>query len=67
MHALPVNDATVQNGSILPNGRVLQPVYLVRVKQPKQSKQAWDYYDVLTTIAGKDAFMSEAESGCALP
>ena len=67
MHNLPINDATVHHGSILPNGRVLQDVYLVRVKTPGQSKQPWDYCDVLSTIAGKDAFMSEAESGCNLP
>jgi len=64
MRALPVNDATVHDGSILPNGRVIQDVYLVRVKTPGQSRQPWDYYEVLSTIAGKDAFMSLAESGC---
>ncbi|MGI4807545.1 MAG: ABC transporter substrate-binding protein [Janthinobacterium lividum] len=67
MHAMSVNDATVHDGSIMPNGRVLQDVFLVRVKTPVQSKQPWDYYDVLSTIPGKDAFMAEAESGCKLP
>ncbi len=67
MHAMPVDDATLHGGSILPNGRVLQDVYLVRVKAPAQSKQPWDYYDVLSTIPGKDAFMTEQESGCQLP
>lgn len=67
MHEMPVDDATVHGGSILPNGRVLQDVFLVRVKTPAQSKQPWDDYDVLSTIPGKDAFMSEAESGCKLP
>jgi branched-chain amino acid transport system substrate-binding protein len=43
--------------------------FLVRVKAPSQSKQPWDYYyyDVLSTIPGKDAFMGESESGCTLP
>jgi branched-chain amino acid transport system substrate-binding protein len=42
--------------------------FLVRVKAPSQSKQPWDYYyDVLSTIPGKDAFMGESESGCKLP
>ena len=67
MHSIPVDDATLHGGSILPNGRILQDVYLVRVKAPSQSKQPWDYYDVLSTIPGKEAFMSEAESGCQLP
>lgn len=67
MHTMPINDATVQSGSVLPNGRVLQNVYLVRVKAPGQSRQPWDYYEVMSTIAGKDAFMGEVESGCKMP
>ncbi len=67
MRSMPVDDATLHGGSILPNGRVLQDVYLVRVKAPSQSKKPWDYYDVLSTIPSKEAFMSEQESGCKLP
>ena len=64
MRELPINDMTVQNGSILPNGRVLQDMYLVRVKAPSASTKPWDYYEVLSTIPGKDVFLSYAESGC---
>lgn len=66
MRELPINDMTVQNGSILPNGRVLQDMYLVRVKSPAASTKPWDYYEVLSTIPSKDAFMSYEESGCRL-
>ncbi len=66
MHRLPISDATVQGGTIQPNGRVLQDLYLVRVKTPAQSSKPWDYYDVLSTIPGKDVFMSKAQSGCQL-
>ena len=62
MHEMPVNDATLHGGTILSNGRVLQDVYLVQVKQPSESKQPWDYYKVLSTIPGKDAFITEAEA-----
>lgn len=67
MRTLPVEDATVHGATILPNGRVLQDVYLVQVKTPAQSKEPWDDYDVLSTIPGKDAFMTMAQSGCHLP
>lgn len=67
MHAMPIEDATLHGGSILPNGRVLQDVYLVRVKTSAQSRQPWDYYQVVSTIRGRDAFMGMAESGCTLP
>ena len=66
MRELPIDDMTVQNGSILPNGRVLQDMYLVRVKSPTESHKPWDYYEILSTIPGKDAFMSFDESGCKL-
>ena len=67
MHGMAINDATVKDGSILPNGRVLQDVYLVRVKTPDSSKQPWDLYEVLSTFPGKDVFQSEEDSGCKLP
>lgn len=67
MRAMPVEDATVHDAAIMPNGRVLQDLYLVRVKSPAQSRRPWDYYEVLSTIPSKDAFMSMAESGCRLP
>ena len=66
MRAMPVHDMTVQGATILPNGRVLQDLYLVRVKAPAESKAPWDYYEILATIPGKAAFQTEAESGCKL-
>lgn len=66
MRAMPINDATVKGGTILPNGRVLQDLYLVRVKTPDRSTRRWDYYDVLATFPGADVFQSEAQSGCSL-
>jgi branched-chain amino acid transport system substrate-binding protein len=67
MRELPINDMTVQGGSILPNGRVLQDMYLVRVKSPAESKKPWDYYEVLSTTPGKEVFMRFEDSGCHLP
>lgn len=67
MKANPVNDMTVHGATILPNGRVLQDLYLVQVKTPAESKAPWDYYNVLSTIPGKDAFMTFEASGCKLP
>lgn len=66
MHDMPINDATLKNGAILPNGRVLQDVYLAQVKSPSQSKQPWDYYNILSTFPGKDVFQTVGESGCKL-
>ncbi|WP_026619972.1 branched-chain amino acid transport system substrate-binding protein [Ensifer sp. WSM1721] len=66
LHALPVNDVFAQNGTVAPNGRMIHDMYLLEVKKPEESKEPWDYFKVLATIPGKDAFMDPAKSGCEL-
>ena len=62
----PVNDLVIKNGQVLPNGRMVSDMYLLEVKKPSESKKPWDYYKVLATIPGKDAYSTLAESGCPL-
>jgi branched-chain amino acid transport system substrate-binding protein len=35
------------------------------VKKQEDSKEPWDYYRIVSTIAGKDAFRPESEGSCA--
>ena len=63
---LPVNDLVVKNGTVMANGRMVYDMYLLEVKKPADSKKPWDYYKVLATIPGKEAFASLADSGCPL-
>lgn len=63
---MPVNDMFAKNGKILPNGRMVHDMFLVRVKKPNESKAPWDYYQVLRTIPGEQAFATFEESGCKL-
>lgn len=65
MKRTPVNDMLWQNVQIREDGRSLNDMYLVEVKKPEDSKEAWDYYRIVSTIAGKDAFRPEAEGNCA--
>jgi len=37
---------------------------LVQVKTPQESKAPYDYYKVLSTIRGEEAFVSLADSAC---
>ena len=48
------------------DGRVLHNMYLVKVKSPEASKKPYDYYEILSTIPGKDAFRPLSESDCPL-
>jgi branched-chain amino acid transport system substrate-binding protein len=45
---------------------MIHDMYLLEVKKPSESKQAWDYFKVLATIPGDEAYIKPAESGCPL-
>ncbi len=66
MRQLPIKDAVLRNASIRPDGRVIHDMYLVQVKKPAESKGAWDYLKVLSTIPAKQAFMPLEQSSCSL-
>lgn len=52
--------------SLREDGRVLHDMMLVEVKQPSESKKAFDYYKVLATIPAERAFRPLADGGCPL-
>jgi branched-chain amino acid transport system substrate-binding protein len=66
MRELPVDDFFAKGGRIRADGRLVHDMYLVQVKQPAQSRQPWDYYDILSTIPGAKAFRPLDESVCPL-
>lgn len=66
LHALPVNDIFAENGRVSENGRMIHDMYLLEVKKPEESKEPWDYFKVLATIPGAEAFIDPAKSGCDL-
>jgi branched-chain amino acid transport system substrate-binding protein len=66
MRATPIHDAVIADGKILANGSVVHDVFLAEVKSPEDSKGDWDYYKILRTIPGDQAFKSVEDSGCKL-
>ena len=66
MKALPTDDALFGQGSIRADGRVLHDLYLFQVKSPAESKAPYDYYKLLATIPGDQAFRPLAQGGCKL-
>ncbi|WFU91595.1 ABC transporter substrate-binding protein (plasmid) [Rhizobium sp. CC1099] len=66
LHEMPVDDVFGRGGTVGPNGRMIHDMYLLQVKKPDESKEAWDYFNVLATIPGKDAYIDPAKSGCDL-
>jgi branched-chain amino acid transport system substrate-binding protein len=66
MREMPVNDFMTSNGKIREDGRLVRDMYLFKVKSPEQSKYRFDYYQLLATIPGNEAFRPQEEGGCPL-
>jgi branched-chain amino acid transport system substrate-binding protein len=66
MRAMPVNDFMTKNGRIREDGRLVRDMYLFKVKSPEESKYKFDYYKLLATIPGDEAFKPQEEGGCPL-
>jgi branched-chain amino acid transport system substrate-binding protein len=66
MKAMPCDDDCFGPGSIRADGRKLHPAYLFEVKKPEESRGAFDYYKLLQTTEGADAFRPLNEGGCPL-
>ena len=66
MKELPINDFFTKNGSVRADGRVIRNMYLFQVKTPAESKGRFDYYKLLDTVPGEQAFRPMSEGGCPL-
>ena len=62
----PINDMFAKGGVIRQDGRMVHDMYLMEVKKPAESKYPWDYYKVVATIPGDQAYVTKAETKCAL-
>ena len=66
MHEMKVNDMYNKDVTIRLDGRVLHTMYLVQVKKPEESKYRFDYYKIVTTSPGEQAFRPMSEGNCPL-
>ncbi|WP_025029572.1 ABC transporter substrate-binding protein [Nitratireductor aquibiodomus] len=66
LHEMKVDDLFARDAAVGANGRLLNDMYLMEVKKPADSKEPWDYYNVLATIPGEEAYIKPSESGCSL-
>ena len=56
MREKPIEDFFARNGHLREDNLMVHDLVLVQVKSAEESKYPWDYYKVLTTISGDDAF-----------
>jgi branched-chain amino acid transport system substrate-binding protein len=60
-----VNDIFAKGGYVRGDGRMVHDMYLMQVKAPEKSTEPWDYYNVIQTIKGEEAWTTKADSKCA--
>ena len=46
------------------DGRVVHEMYLVEVKSPQETTEAWDYFKLIRTIPGNEAYQPITETKC---
>ncbi|WIJ26871.1 ABC transporter substrate-binding protein [Devosia sp. RR2S18] len=66
MKEMPTDDPLLGEGRVREDGRKIHDMYLFQVKSPDESTGAWDYYELLATIPGEEAFRPLEEGGCEL-
>jgi branched-chain amino acid transport system substrate-binding protein len=66
MRETPINDFFAKNGKIGEDGRMVHDMYLFEVKKPSESRERWDYYKLMATVPGNEAFQPLEQSRCPL-
>ena len=64
MKAMPVEDDCFGQSKIREDGRNLVTSYLFKVKTPAESKGPWDYYNLVATTPGDEAYRPLADGHC---
>ena len=64
MKATPINDFEMKNVQIRADGHTLRPMYLVEVKNPGDSKEPYDVYNIKATVPAEQVWRTPAEAAC---
>lgn len=51
-----INDVFTKGGYVRADGVMVHDMYVMQVKTPQESRYPWDYYKLLKTMPGEDAF-----------
>ena len=61
-----IDDMFTSNGKIRADGLMEHEMYIMQVKKPDELKYPWDYYRLVQTMSGDEAFGKLADSACPL-
>jgi branched-chain amino acid transport system substrate-binding protein len=59
-----INDFMTKNGKVRDDGMMVRDMYLFEVKKPGDSKAPWDYYKLVGTIPGEQAYKRPNGNEC---
>jgi branched-chain amino acid transport system substrate-binding protein len=62
----PIQDALFGTVNLRPDGRAVHDLYVYEVKTPAESKGPYDYYKLVATVPGDEAFRPLTDGGCPL-
>ncbi len=66
LKTMPIHDAFARNAHLREDGKLIHDLYVVSVKTPEESTGPWDYYNLVATVPGEQAFNPLSESQCPL-
>jgi branched-chain amino acid transport system substrate-binding protein len=66
MLATPIDDFFTHSGHIRADGVMVHNMRLFQVKSPSESRYPWDYFKLIATIPGDQAFAPLSQSKCPL-
>ncbi len=66
LHKAKIDDIFTANGVIRADGLMSHDMYIMQVKTPAESRGPWDYYKLVDTMSGEEAFGKLADSTCPL-
>jgi branched-chain amino acid transport system substrate-binding protein len=66
LHKAKISDMFAANGKVRADGLMEHEMYIMQVKKPEESKYPWDYYKLVQTMSGEEAFGKLADSTCPL-
>jgi branched-chain amino acid transport system substrate-binding protein len=66
LRKIRINDMFAKDGYIRADGSMIHDMRLVQVKTPQESKEPWDYVNLIEVVPGEKAFRPLSESKCPL-
>jgi len=66
LHKVKIDDMFTSDGKIRADGLLEHEMYIMQVKKPSESKSPWDYYRLVQTMTGEQAFGKLSDSTCPL-